>query len=94
MIKYTYQVGDQEFTGDRVHPKRIQASRYKAAERAEAQLSSAGSEVSVHYNPADPAESFLIQTPRQTAYILFGVSGAALLVGLIFLLAWLVKSIV
>lgn len=31
-------------------------------------------EVNIHYNPDDPAESFIIQTPKRMLYIVIGVS--------------------
>jgi hypothetical protein len=48
-------------------------------------------QVTVHYNPEDPSESFLVQTSRAMLYIVVGAAGLAILFGLFFLLVFLPK---
>jgi hypothetical protein len=42
--------------------------------------------VTVHYNPEDPSESFLLQTPKVLLYIVIVASCLAIMYGLMFLL--------
>ena len=48
-------------------------------------------EVVVNYNPEDPGESFLVQTPKVMLYIVIGASCLAILFGLLFLLVFSLK---
>jgi hypothetical protein len=91
LVKYVYHVGGKEFTNDRIRPKRIQQPEHNTKEWAQNRADSFPDEVTVHYNPADPSESFLIQTSRATLYIVCGASGLAILFGLLFLLVFLSK---
>ena len=86
LIKYAYQVNGKEFVNDWIHPKRIQQPEHSSKKWAEKRAGSFAEDVVVHYNPDDPNESFLLQTPKSKLYIVLGCSCAALMFGLFFLL--------
>jgi Protein of unknown function (DUF3592) len=83
LIKYVYQVAGKEFIGDRIRPQRIQQPQHNTRKWAEKRAIKFADEVEVHYNPENPGESFLIQTPK---ILLFGViagAGFAILFGVV-----------
>lgn len=88
LVKYVYQVAGTEFTGDRIRPKRIQQPEHNTKEWAQKRANSFADEVTVHYNPADPSESYLVQTSRAMLYIVVVASCLAILLGLLFLLVF------
>jgi hypothetical protein len=88
LVKYIYQVAGQEFTSDRIRPKRIQQPQHNTKKWAQKTAESFPGEVTVHYNPEDPSESFLVQTSRAMLYIVVGASCSAILLGLLFLLVF------
>jgi len=91
LVKYVYYVGGKEFTNDRIRPKRIQQPQHNTKEWAQKTANTFPDEVTVHYNPEDPGESFLVQTSRAVLYIVCGASCLAILLGLLFLLVFSVK---
>lgn len=86
LVKYVYQVAAIDFSNDRIHPKQIQQPRYNTEEWAQKKAQSFPDNVTVHYNPADPSEYFLVQTPRKMLYIVIGASSMAILYSAFFLL--------
>jgi hypothetical protein len=88
LVKYVYQVSGIEFTNDRIRPKRIQQPQHNTKKWAQKKSESFPDEVSVHYNPEDPSESFLLQTSRLMLYVVVGSSCLAILFGLLFLLVF------
>jgi len=86
LVKYVYHVNGKELVNDFIHPKRIQLPEHSTKKWAQKRAESFADEVTVHYNPADPSESFLVQTPKRKLYILIGCSCVALLFGVMFLL--------
>src|SRR5712671_1570978 len=60
LVKYVYNVGGKEFISDRIRPKRIQQPQHNTQEWAQKTAEKFADEVAVHYNPADPSESFLV----------------------------------
>jgi len=88
LVKYIYQVGGKEFTNDRIRPKRIQQPRHNTKKWAQKMAKSFPYDVTVHYNPEDPGESFLLQTSRLMLYIVIAASCLAILFGLLFLLVF------
>jgi hypothetical protein len=91
LVKYVYQVAGKEFTNDRIRPKRIQLPQHNTKEWAQKKANSFADEVTVHYNPEDPSESFLIQTSKLMLYIVIGSSCLAILFGLLFFLIFSAK---
>ena len=91
LVRYVYYVGGKEFTNDRIRPKRIQQPQHNTKEWAQKTANSFADEVTVHYNPEDPGESFLVQTSRAVLYIVCGASCLAILLGQLFLLVFSVK---
>jgi hypothetical protein len=85
LVKYVYQVDGKEFVNDCIRPRRIQLPEHNTKKWAQKKAESFADEVTVHYNPADPSESFLVQTPKTTLYIVLGGSCLVLMVGVIFL---------
>jgi hypothetical protein len=88
LVKYVYKIGGKEFTNDRIRPKRIQQPQHNTKKWAEKRAESFADEVTVHYNPEDPSESFLVQTSKAMLYIVIGSSCLAILFGLLFLLVF------
>src|ERR1051325_2566515 len=64
LVRYAYQVDGQEFINDCIRPKRIQLPEHNTKRWAQKRAESFADEVTVHYNPEDPGESFLVQTPK------------------------------
>jgi len=86
LVKYVYQVAGKEFVSDRIRPKRIQLPQHNTRQWAQKTADKFPDEVEVRYNPEDPNESFLVQTPKILLYGLIAVSGFAILFGVILLL--------
>lgn len=86
LVRYVYHVAGQEFVNDRIRPKRIQLPEHSTKRWAQKRAESFADEVTVHYNPADPSDSFLVQTTKRTLYIVIGGSCLAFVYGVIFLL--------
>jgi hypothetical protein len=86
LVKYVYQVEGREFVNDSIRPKRIQLPQHNTIEWARKKAASFADEVTVHYNPEDPSESFLVQTPKVLLYIVIVASCLAVMYGLMFLL--------
>ena|ERR1700687_1747198 len=86
LVKYVYQVAGKEFVSDRIRPKRIQLPQHNTREWAQKTANKFPDEVEVHYNPEDPSESFLVQTPAILLYGLIGGSCFAIFFGVILLL--------
>jgi hypothetical protein len=88
LVKYVYEVSGREFINDRIRPKRIQLPEHNTRQWAQKRAESFPAEVTVHYNPEDPSESFLVQTSRAMLYIVCGASGVAILFGILFLVVF------
>jgi hypothetical protein len=88
LVKYVYQVSGKEFINDSIRPKRIQLPQHNTKEWAQKTADSFADEVTVHYNPEDPGESYLVQTRKVMLYIVIGASCLAILLGLLFLLVF------
>jgi Protein of unknown function (DUF3592) len=86
LVRYTYQLNDKDFINDYIHPKRIQLPQHSSKKWAQKKAESFADEVTVHYNPEDPTEAFLVQTPKKILYIVIGASCGAVLYGLFLLL--------
>jgi hypothetical protein len=86
LVKYVYQVDGREFVNDSIRPKRIQLPQHNTLEWARKKAASFADEVTVHYNPEDPGESFLDQTPKVMLYIVIVASCLMILFGMMFLL--------
>lgn len=71
LVRYEYQVDGQTFVSDRIHPKRLVAPSRNSLGWAEKRANSFPNEVLVHYNPADPTESFLEHVPNSTVSLYF-----------------------
>lgn len=69
LVKYVYRVDGTEFINDCIHPKRIQLPQHNTKKWAQKRAASFADEVMVHYNPADPSESFLVLTPKRILYL-------------------------
>ena len=88
LVKYVYQVSGKEFINDSIRPKRIQLPQHNTKKWAQKKAESFPDEVSVHYNPEDPSESFLLQTSRLMLYVVVVSACLAILFGLLFLLVF------
>ena len=87
LVKYAYQAEGRDFVGDCIHPKRIQLPEHNTKEWAQNRAEAFADDVLVHYNPEDPTESFLVQTPKFKLYLLIAASCFALLFGMLFLIS-------
>jgi hypothetical protein len=86
LVKYVYKVAEKEYVSDRIRPKRIQQPQHNTKDWALRTANKFPDEVDVQYNPEDPSESFLVQTPKILFYTLIGGSCVALLFGAMLLL--------
>ena len=89
LVRYSYQVNGKEFVSNSILPRRIQLPRHSTIKWAERQAQSFPDEVVVHFNADDPAESYLLNTSRGTVFIVLAASSFALLLGALFLIAWI-----
>ena len=88
LVRYQYEVNGRNFESIWILPRQIQLPRHGSIKWAQRQAESFADEVVVHYNPEDPAESYLKVTSRSTLYIVIGASCVAILIGLLFLLVY------
>ena len=88
LVRYVYQVEGKEFVNDCINPKLIQLPSHSTREWAQKRTESWPDEVTVHYNPGSPDQSFLVQTPRIKLYAVIAASFAAILFGVLFLLSY------
>ena len=86
LVRYVYQVDGKDFVNDRIRPKRMQLPEHNTKQWAQKRAESFADEVTVYYNPADPSESFLVQTPKRILYIVIVVSCLVIVFGALFLL--------
>lgn len=89
LVRYSYRVDGKEFVSNSILPRRIQMPRHNTMKWAERQARSFPDEVTVYFNPQDPAESYLHNTSRSTLYIVLAASSFALLLGGLFLITWI-----
>jgi hypothetical protein len=82
LVRYTYQVDGKDFENNYILPKRIQAPQHGTRKWAQKRADSFPAEVTVHYNSADPQESYLIQTSKTVLFILMTLSILVLLIGM------------
>ncbi|MDP2312994.1 MAG: DUF3592 domain-containing protein [Pseudomonadota bacterium] len=82
--KYVYTVAATEYTNDQVFLVRGTGGRREWNERLVAGLPDP---VPVHYDPADPARSYLLVNPLGVVWVLVGFGFFALALGLLRLLA-------
>jgi Protein of unknown function (DUF3592) len=82
LVRYVYQVGGREFVNNCIRPKRIQLPQHNTKQWAQKTAESFPAEVTVHYNPADPSDAYLVQTPKALLYVVILASAVAILFGL------------
>lgn len=92
LIRYRYEVNGKEFVNNYIHPKRIQLPRHSTRAWAQKRADEIADEVVVHFNPADPAESFLFQTPKRLLYVVVVASVLITLVAVIIFTSYLLKQ--
>jgi hypothetical protein len=90
LVKYEYQVAGKDFVSNSILPKRIQSPQHSTIKWAQKKADSFPDDVTVFYNPEDPAESYLVQVSKATLYLVVGASIVVTLVGVIFLLPALI----
>ena len=86
LVRYRYEVGGKEFVSQWILPRHIQLPRHNTKQWAQKQADSFPDEVVVHYNPVDPAESYLRNASRIGLYAVLIFSAFAMLLGFLFLL--------
>lgn len=91
LVRYVYQVNDQEYTGDAILPKHIQLPRHNTVEWAEKEAAAFPDELTVYYDPENASDSFLVPVPRKTLYLTLAAGGAAGLFSLFLLVGGLIK---
>jgi len=91
LIKYEYEVDNRTFISDAIHPRRIQLPQHNTLKWAKKRAASFPDTLSVHYNPEDPAESYLVLTSKFSLFAIVIASCFAMLIGLLFLLDWSLK---
>ena len=88
LVRYRYEVGGKEFISDSILPRHIQLPRHNTTKWAQRQADSFPNEVLVHYNAADPSDSYLTNASRTGLYAVLIFSTFALLLGCLFLLKY------
>lgn len=87
LVKYSYRVGDREYTNDKLYPQGWVANTKKNREKF---LATLPDQIPVHYRPSDPQDSCLLAPSLGMALwgIVFGtiISSTALLYLLVTLL--------
>lgn len=90
VVKYTYVVDGKEYTNDQVYLIKRSGGMHDKMQKL---VDSFPDPVPVHYNPKNPAESYLISNPTSTSWLLVGFGALALLLGLgQLLIIWSKKS--
>ncbi|PWT89422.1 MAG: hypothetical protein C5B55_11435 [Blastocatellia bacterium] len=89
LVKYSYRVNGQDFVNNAIHPIRIQLPQRNTLKWAQKKAASFPDEVTIHYNPEAPGESYLVLTSRWILYVVVASACVCLLVGVLFLLAYL-----
>lgn len=90
VVKYSYTVDGKAYTNDQVYLIKRSGGMH---DRMQKLVDSFPDPVPVHYNPANPAESYLISNPTSTSWVLVGFGALALLLGLgQLLIIWSKKS--
>ena len=82
-VKYHYVINQTEYVGDQCYLVRGTGGLDRQILKL---VSSLPESVPVHYNPADPGQSYLLVNPRSTYWLLMGMGLLATLVGLVKLL--------
>jgi Protein of unknown function (DUF3592) len=82
LVRYSYQVGGKEFVNNCIHPSRIQMPPHNSRKWAQKKADAFADDVTVHYNSANPQESYLIQTSKAALYTLVTLSFLVLLIGI------------
>ncbi|HXU71641.1 MAG TPA: DUF3592 domain-containing protein [Polyangia bacterium] len=83
-VKYVYVVAGHEYVGDQCYLVRTTGG---LPQQVQALVDRLPDEVPVHYDPADPRNTWLLETPRGFYWLLLGVSLLAALVGVVQLVA-------
>ena len=86
-VKYTYAVDGQEFVCEQVYAVGLVGDRPAGIHRL---VDGLPDPLPVHYNPADPAQAYLLDTPRWPVPVLFVFGAGAFLWGVVQLLIALV----
>ena len=89
LVRYSYTVDGKEFISNTIFPRRIQLPQRSKKQWAERKAQAFPDDVTVHYNPDDPGESYLVMTSKLTLGVVVAASCFATIVGVLFLLAWL-----
>jgi hypothetical protein len=75
LIKYRYVVDEKEYSNDSLLPKHIHAPPTGRLEWAKKRAALYfNDDITIYYNPENPADSFLEQVPNKTMYIVGAVS--------------------
>ena len=86
LVKYVYQVDGKEFINSAIYPKRMQLPPRNTLKWAQKRADSFGEEVIVHYDVADPGDSYLTLTSARILYTVMAISCLLLLIGVTILL--------
>jgi hypothetical protein len=82
-VRYEYVVGGRKYVGTRLRA----GTELESREAAQRDLAKIPDEVTVHYNPQNPAEAYLLGEPWIYALMALAVGGVTSLLGLAMLLA-------
>jgi Protein of unknown function (DUF3592) len=85
LVRYSYQVDGKDFTSDAIYPKHMLASPSGSNDWAEKEAKKFADEVTVFYNPENPADSSL-KLPSKSIYYVVGVASAIVCLYSIFIL--------
>lgn len=73
LVRYSYQVDNQDFTNDAIYPKHLQGYSAGSSDWAEKEAKKFDDDVTVFYNPENPADSFL-RMPSKTTFYIIGIA--------------------
>ena len=90
LIRYQYEVAGKQFESQWILPRHIQLPRHNTKKWAQKEADSFSDEVVVHYDPQNPAESYLHNASKVGLYAVLIFSTFAFLVGCLFLLKFAV----
>jgi hypothetical protein len=85
-LKYVYTVNGKEYTGENLFHPSIQLPQTSSENWARKKADSFSDEVTVNYNPDNPADSFLVTSSKPLFIVFSFVCALLFLIGLLVLL--------
>lgn len=87
LVKYVYTANGKEYIGENLFHPEIQLPQTSSKKWAQKKAYSLPDEVTVNYNPDNPADSFLVTTSKPLFVSFAALCGLMLLIGMLILLS-------